>query len=290
MKLIMKFYSKEKQVTLHGKRGGDITTICTHQMENVLHKACSGFLVQLEQQTKGELTEFEDPNLLPLLAEFSNIFDEPRNLPLTCRHAHCIMILPGKSSANAQPYQYPHLQKDEIERIIKEMLETGVIRPSCNLYSSPVLLVRKKDGTRRICVDYRALNGITIKDKYLILIVDELLDEREHKSSQSWTFDPSIIKYECAKKTYRKPPFERTTTTTNFCFLQQKVEYLGHIISEEGVVVDPFKIGAMQNWLIPRNIKLLRGFLGLIGYYRKFVKNYGKINAPLTFLLEKDVF
>ena len=73
MKLIMKFYSNEKQVTLHGKRGGDITTICTQQMENVLHKACSGFLVQLEQQTKGEPTEFEDPNLLPLLAEFSDM-------------------------------------------------------------------------------------------------------------------------------------------------------------------------------------------------------------------------
>ncbi|MCQ7691341.1 hypothetical protein NP199_24825 [Salmonella enterica] len=109
MKLIMKFYSKEKQVTLNGKRGGDITTICTQQMENVLHKACSGFLVQLEQQTKGEPTEFEDPNLLPLLAEFSNIFDEPHNLPLTLRHDHCITILPSKSSANAQPYQYPHL-------------------------------------------------------------------------------------------------------------------------------------------------------------------------------------
>ena len=87
-----------------------------------MHKACSGFLVQLEQQTKGELTKFEDPNLLPLLVEFSDIFDEPRNLPLTRRHDHCITILPGKSSANAQPYQHPHLQKDEIERIVKEML------------------------------------------------------------------------------------------------------------------------------------------------------------------------
>ena len=93
MQLIMKFYSKEKQVILHGKRGGDITTICTQQMEKVLHKACSGFLVQLEQQTKGEPIEFEDPNLLPLLAEFSDIFDEPCNLPLTHRHEYCITIL-----------------------------------------------------------------------------------------------------------------------------------------------------------------------------------------------------
>ena len=82
MQLFIKFYSKEKQVILHGKREGDITTICTQQIEKVLHKACSSFLVQLEQQTKGELTKFEDPNLLPLLAEFSDIFDESHNLPL----------------------------------------------------------------------------------------------------------------------------------------------------------------------------------------------------------------
>ena len=104
MKLIMKFYSKGKQVILHGKRGGDVTTICTQQMEKVLHKACSGFLVQLEQQTKGEPTEFEDPNLLSLLAEFLDIFDKPRYLPPTYRHDHCIIILPGKPPTNTRSY------------------------------------------------------------------------------------------------------------------------------------------------------------------------------------------
>ena len=105
----MKFYSKEKQVILHGKREGDVTMIYTQQMEKVLHKACSSFLVQLEQKTKGEPIEFEDPNLLPLLAEFSDIFDEPHNLFLTRRHDHYITILSGKPPANTRPYQYLHL-------------------------------------------------------------------------------------------------------------------------------------------------------------------------------------
>ena len=100
----MKFYSKEKQVILHGKCGSDVMMICTQQMEKVLHKACSGFLVQLEQQTKGEPIEFEDPNLRPLLAEFSDIFDEPHNLPLTRRYDHYITILPGKPPANTRLY------------------------------------------------------------------------------------------------------------------------------------------------------------------------------------------
>ena len=105
------------------------------------------------------------------------MFRELRGLPPRCSQDHRIPLLPGNGPVRVKPYRYPHYQQQEIEKMVNEILRQRIIQVNRNPHSSPVLLVKKSEGTWRFCVDYRGLNKITVRDRFPILVIEELLDE-----------------------------------------------------------------------------------------------------------------
>ena len=107
----------------------------------------------------------------------SKVFETIKGLPPIRNHYNAIHLIPRSVPPKIRPYRDPYVQKSEIERMIAEMLEAGIIKPSQNSFSALVVLVHKKDGSWRMCSDYREFNKFTIKDKFPIPVIDELLDE-----------------------------------------------------------------------------------------------------------------
>ena len=118
-----------------------------------------------------------EPAIQAVLNEFKVVFAEPKGLPPPRSHDHQIHLQEAAKLTCVRPYRYPYYHKEEIERLVNEMLKVGIIQPSQGPYSSLILLVRKANGSWRICIDYRALNKDIIEDKFPIPNLDELLNE-----------------------------------------------------------------------------------------------------------------
>ncbi|GKD53404.1 hypothetical protein Tco_1286791, partial [Tanacetum coccineum] len=171
----MTFMGDRGKVTLVGDRGLCISKVSFKPAARSLQMDGEGFWVGLHNLTTNETPGGTNiPKAVTgLLNDYGDVFTMPNTLTPIREHEHAIVLQDGVTSVSVRPYRYPQVQKDEIEKLVREMLEAGIIQPSVSPFSSPVLLVKKKDGSWRFCVDYRALNKATVLDKFPIPIIDE---------------------------------------------------------------------------------------------------------------------
>lgn len=150
----------------------NVAQLCLLQVVDTYNDVAPSCLIHLATDSN----KYEE--LESLKQKFAAIFEEPKDLP---PHrgvfGHRINLEHGCNAVNIRPYRYPLKQRDIVEQLIQEMLERGIIQSSSSPFASPVVLVGKKDGTWRLCVDYRELNKRTVKNKFPIPVLDELIDE-----------------------------------------------------------------------------------------------------------------
>lgn len=175
--LWMQLWDRNRLVTIKGDPSLSKTLTSCKTLCKILQHEVEGYLVHLNAKEETGLEMKISAGIQSIINTYSGMFEMPSGIPPQQSHEHAIILKEGSAPISVCPYRYPHAQKDEIERLVKEMVDAGIIQPSNSLFSSPVLLVKKKDGGWRFCVDYRALNKATVLDKFPIPVIDELLDE-----------------------------------------------------------------------------------------------------------------
>ncbi|KAL2223912.1 UNVERIFIED_CONTAM: Transposon Ty3-I Gag-Pol polyprotein [Sesamum indicum] len=297
-----------------------------------------------------------------LLQDYEDVFPDemPPGLPPIRGIEHQIDFIPGASLPNRPAYRTNPEETKEIQRQIQEWMAKGYVKESLSPCAVPVLLVPKKDGTWRMCVDCRAINNITIRYRHPIPRIDDMLDELNGstifskidlksgyhqiriKEGDEWktafktkhglyewlvmTFGLSNAPSTCMRlmnhvlrafigkfvvvyfddilvysrtleehvthlkqvlEVLRKEWLFGNLKKCDFC--TNKVIFLGFVVSSEGNTVDEEKVKAIQDWPTPTTIGEVRSFHGLASFYRRFVKDFSTMAAPLNELTKKNV-
>ncbi|GJV87553.1 putative reverse transcriptase domain-containing protein [Tanacetum coccineum] len=270
-----------------------------------------------------------------------------------------IDLVPGAAPVARAPYRL-RLRNEELSEQLKELSDKGFIRPSSSPWGAPVLFVKKKDGSFRMCIDYRELNKLTVKNRYPLPRIDDLFDQLQGSSIYSKIdlrsgYHQLRVREEDISKTafrtryghyeFQVMPFGLTNAPAVFMDLMNrvckpyldkfvivfiddiliysknkqeheehlkiilellkkeelyakfskcefwipKVQFLGHVIDSKGIHVDPAKIESVKDWTSPKTPTEIRQFLGLAGYYRRFIEGFSKIAKPMTKLTQKKV-
>jgi len=311
--------------------------------------------------THGTETDPDLSNIPPEYHEFAELFSkrEAEKLPPHRPYDHEIPLVPGAKPPFGTIYSMSPTELETLRKYVEENLAKGFLRHSQSPCGAPVLFVKKSDGTLRLCVDYRGLNKITIKNRYPLPLIAELLDRISRAkyftkfdvrdgynrlrvaSGEEWktafrcryglfeytvmpfglcnapgtfqhymndTFrdflDQFLIVYLddlliysdnlAEHKRHVRMVLERLRDA-GLClkpskcqFHVQEVAFLGFIVSSEGVRMDPSKVAAIAEWPVPKSVHDIRVFLGLANFYRRFIKDFSKVSAPITALLKKN--
>lgn len=297
-----------------------------------------------------------------VLREFADVMPSelPDGLPPSRGVEHLIELVPGTTPPSKPTYQMSAYELKELKTQLEAAVKKGHVRPSKSPYGAPVIFVKKKDGSLRLCVDYRALNNATVKNKYPLPRMDELFDRVQGAKYFSRIdlisgfYQIRVAEADVEKTAFRTRyghyeymvlPMGLTNAPATFmhlmnetfrdylddfvlCFLDdvliysdtleeherhvrlvlerlrkvklyaklskceffmKEVEFLGHRIGADGLKVMDGKVVAINEWPIPKKVSDIRSFLGLAGFYRKFIKDFSKIAAPLTELTKDDV-
>jgi hypothetical protein len=150
------------------------------KLEKMCRSEIIGYVIQInnmQQQDIENTTLSDGSKITAILKEFEDVFSAHTRLPPSRSCDHTIPLKEGSKPPNLRPCRVPYKQKDEVEKLIQSMLHDVVIMPSNNPYSSPAILVRKKDGSWHMCIDYIEFNNQTIKNKFPISVIEDLLDE-----------------------------------------------------------------------------------------------------------------
>ncbi|GJT76086.1 hypothetical protein Tco_1042811 [Tanacetum coccineum] len=319
------------------------------------------FLAQVttkETEDKSEKKRLED---VPIVQDFPEVFPEDLpGLPPTRQVEFQIDLVPGAAPIARAPYRLAPSEMKELSEQLKELSDKGFIRPSSSPWGAPVLFVKKKDGSFRMCIDYRELNKLTVKNRYPLPRIDDLFDQLQGSSVYSKIdlrsgYHQLRVREEDIPKTafrtryghyeFQVMPFGLTNAPAVFMDLMNrvckphldkfvivfiddiliyskskqehekhlkiildllkkeelyakfskcefwipKVQFLGHVIDSEGIHVDPAKIESIKDWTSPKSPTEIRQFLGLAGYYRRFIEGFSKIAKPMTKLTQKKI-